>query len=215
MFSGIQDIGLILICYLIGSIPFGVIISRAFFGFDIRSKGSGNMGSTNVFRVMGKKWGIAVQILDILKGVLPVLLVRYFYADNLSLELVAGIAAVIGHIFPIFSSFKGGKGINTLVGILLAISPIDILLALFVFLALFLSTGIVSLGSIFGAITISISLFLRNILSESGVEGFNTLFPFFIVISILVIITHRKNIKRLFAGRENRFDLPWLTKSKL
>lgn len=172
------------------------------------------MGSTNVFRVLGKKWGIIVQVADILKGILPVLLAIYVFGnDQILWHLLAGLASVIGHIFPVFSHFKGGKGINTLAGMLIAISPIDTSVALVVFLIAFLSTGIVSLGSILAAITITVSLLVRQYLTVGFVEGFYVLLPFFVLISILVIVTHRKNIQRLLEGKENRFSLPWL-KSK-
>lgn len=210
-----QLIILLVISYLIGSVPFGIIISRLFFGFDIRTKGSGNMGSTNVFRVLGRKWGIIVQIVDILKGVLPVLLAIWLLgSESILYQLLAGISSVLGHIFPLFSGFKGGKGINTLAGMLIAISPNDTLSALAVFLIAFLSTGIVSLGSILAAVTITVSLLLRNYLIDSGVEGFLILLPFFTAITILVLITHRKNISRLLSGTENRFSLPWLKGNK-
>jgi glycerol-3-phosphate acyltransferase PlsY len=210
-----QLVILLVISYLIGSVPSGVIISRLFFGFDIRTKGSGNMGSTNVFRVLGRKWGIIVQIADILKGVLPVMIAIWLFgSESILYQLLAGISSVTGHIFPLFSGFKGGKGINTLAGMLIAISPNDTLPALGVFLIAFLSTGIVSLGSILAAVTITVSLLVRNYLIDNGVEGFLVLLPFFTAISVLVLITHRRNISRLLKGNENRFSLPWLKGNK-
>lgn len=210
----LERVLLLVVSYLIGSIPSGVIISKTFFGFDIRDKGSGNMGSTNVFRVLGRKWGIIVQVADILKGVAAVLLAMWLVDGNILWQLTAGLAAVVGHIFPVFSSFKGGKGINTLAGMLIATDPTDTLTALAVFLLAFLSTGIVSLGSMLAAVTITVSLIIRHSILPNGVDGYYILLPFFVLITLLVILTHRKNINRLINGTENRFTLPWHKKKE-
>jgi len=204
---------LIVISYLIGSIPSGVIVSRFFFGFDIRDKGSGNMGSTNVFRVLGRKWGIIVQLADILKGIIPVILAFWLIPDSMLWALLAGICSTIGHIFPVFSHFKGGKGINTLAGMLIAIDPLDTTVALIIFLLVFVSTGIVSLGSMLAAIMLTLSLILRQNILTVRVDGYYILLPFFVAISFLVILTHKKNISRLLKGTENRFSLPWLQRT--
>lgn len=235
---------LVIIGYVFGSFPSGVIISKAFFGFDIRTKGSGNMGSTNVFRVLGKKWGALVQLLDLLKGYLPVFLVPIIiinissifefnlnlsidnsiqnitstntdlnilstYIDNdklVLLKLITGISAVLGHVFSFFVSFKGGKGINTAVGMMLAIAPIDVLIIFTAFLIILFTTGYVSLGSIVGAILLPLSLFLRQNFLNVEIQGYTTILSFALFLTILVIYTHRSNVNRLIKGEESSFE---------
>ncbi|GAB1429524.1 glycerol-3-phosphate 1-O-acyltransferase PlsY [Ignavibacteria bacterium] len=212
----------IALSYLIGSIPSGVIISRLLFGFDIRDKGSGNMGSTNVFRVLGAKWGIVVQLLDILKGVIAVAIISRIFSgempfdnrtpfeDATVIKLIAGAAAVIGHIWSVFVRFRGGKGINTAAGMLVAIAPLDVGVALGFFLLTFFLSGYVSLGSMMAAITLpSFMCFRYNILHDN-IPGYHTIIFFTIGVSLLVIYTHRSNISRLAHGTENRFTKYWL-----
>lgn len=212
----ILHLTLILTGYLIGSFPSGVIISKTFFGFDIRTKGSGNMGSTNVIRVLGKKWGLIVQVLDILKGYLPVVLCSFILSlfnfeivepsSLIYFKLIIGISAILGHVFSLFVGFKGGKGINTSVGMLLALDPIGILLTFLVFLVILLFTGFVSLGSILGSIFFVISIYVRHNILNQNVIGYEILFLFSIFISLLIIFTHRTNIKKLMTKTENRFE---------
>jgi glycerol-3-phosphate acyltransferase PlsY len=214
-----------LISFLSGSIPTGVIVSRTFFGFDIRTKGSGNMGSTNVFRVLGTKWGIVVQVIDILKGFLPVYIISNFYASQdlidtffienaTTLKLALGLLAILGHIFSPFVSFKGGKGINTATGILIAISPIDIGVAFVVFWLVVFSTGYISLGSLSAGFILPITLFFRNTFLNSISDDYLTLLIFFTLIFLIIILTHKENIKRLKAGKENKFEKLHLFKKK-
>lgn len=212
----ILHLTLILIGYLFGSFPSGVIISKTFFGFDIRTKGSGNMGSTNVFRILGKKWGILVQILDLLKGYIPVLICGYILylfnfngLDQNSLmyyKLLIGVSAILGHVFSIFIGFKGGKGINTSVGMLLALDPIGILFTFLVFLIILVLTGYVSLGSIIGSMFLVFSIYFRENILHQNVIGYEVLFVFSVFISLLIIFTHRSNIKRLFTRTESKFE---------
>lgn len=214
-----------LISFLSGSIPTGVIVSKVFFGFDIRTKGSGNMGSTNVFRVLGTKWGIIVQVIDILKGFLPVYIISNFYASQdlidtffvenaTTLKLVLGLLAILGHIFSPFVRFKGGKGINTATGILLAISPIDIGVAFAVFWLVVFSTGYISLGSLSAGFILPITLLFRNTFLNSIADDYLTLLIFFTLIFVIIILTHKENIKRLKAGKENKFEKLHLFKKK-
>lgn len=211
--------------YLIGSIPWGIIISKRFFGFDIRTKGSGNMGSTNVFRILGTKWGISVQVLDILKGVVPVLLAGWLgqginfpnatgFQDITIIKFIAGVFAILGHIFTIFGGFKGGKGINTALGVFIAISPIDLGIAVAVFLISLIMSGYVSLGSILAGLTVPVSLFLRYNLFNVDIPGYHFLIYATLFISIMVIYTHRTNIKRLIKRQENHFAKFQLIKIK-
>src|SRR5690606_38426588 len=148
---------LIMLAYLVGSIPTALIISKAFFGIDIREYGSGNMGATNTFRVLGKKYGTIVMMVDILKGMAAVglynLLPYYLHneLERTNLMLALGVAAVIGHIFPIFANFKGGKGVATLFGMILTIQPIIAVSCVGVFIAVLYLTRYVSLSSMLGA----------------------------------------------------------------
>lgn len=208
----------VLLSYLIGSLPTAVIISKRFFGFDIREKGSGNMGSTNAFRILGWKWGLTVQIVDILKGVAAVLIIAPLIADGVTfpnstslehitlIKIAAGIAAVCGHIWSLFVKFKGGKGINTAAGMLLAIVPIDVSIAAGIFISALILSGYVSLGSIAAAFTLPSSLFIRYNVLNVNIPNYEILIYFSLVITLLVVYTHRQNIVRLINGQENRFN---------
>lgn len=218
MESTLYLILIILISYFIGSFPSAVIISKRFFGFDIRQRGSKNMGSTNAFRVLGWKWGIVVQLLDILKGVIPVLLIANWLGPQVSLpfgsghydliiiRIIAGIAAILGHIFSVFVNFRGGKGINTAAGMLIAILPIEFGIGIGIFIIAVMFSGYISLGSIFAAFTIPSSLFIRHSFCNVEIPGYNVLINFSLVLLAIVIYTHWSNIIRLINGEENRFN---------
>ncbi len=206
-----------ILSYLAGSIPTGLVVSRFAKGVDIRKHGSGNIGSTNVFRTLGWKWGLVVQFGDIAKGLLAVLVIaRLHYGDfpfnNRTpfeeftiVQILAGLSAVMGHIFSVFLKFKGGKGINTAAGMLVGIAPIDISIALIVFLVVVFWTGYVSLGSISAATAFPTTMFVRFNLFNINIPSYHTLIFFSIATSLLLIYTHRSNVKRLIAGSENRF----------
>lgn len=207
----------IIASYLIGSIPFGVIISKRFRGFDIRTKGSGNIGSTNAFRVLGWKLGLAVQILDLAKGLGVILLATAFFnglpfhnatpfQDITVFRLMAGCSAVLGHVFTIFAGFRGGKGISTAAGMLIGIAPVELAVAVGIFLLVVFFSGYVSLASIIAAITLPTTMFLRENAFGVQITGYNTMIFFAIGLSSFLIYTHRANIKRLLAKRENRFE---------
>jgi len=196
-----------LIGYLLGSIPFGLLVARGR-GIDIRKHGSGNIGATNVLRTVGKKWGILVFILDALKGVLAVVLAQRVFAGWLPpgstltvphLGILGGLACVLGHNFPVWLNFKGGKGIATTAGVLIGLLPAAAGVALLVWLAVFYGTRYVSLASIAAAITVPITVWLLERQS-------NALFWFSVVAAILAIWRHRSNIQRLLAGTESRFE---------
>ncbi len=203
--------------YLIGSIPTAWIISKKIFKFDIREKGSGNMGSTNTFRLLGWKWGVIVQVIDIGKGVLAVLLLPYLFGGGITfpanlwfenitiVKMIAGFFAVIGHIFPVSIGFRGGKGINTTAGMLIAIAPIDFAIALFFFIVAVIFSGYISLGSIISAIVLPSSLFFRYNVLHANIPGYDYIIYFILAITILLVYQHRKNIKRILKGTENRF----------
>jgi glycerol-3-phosphate acyltransferase PlsY len=209
---------IVLTSYLIGSIPTAIIISKLFFGFDIRQKGSGNMGSTNAFRVLGWKAGLAVQLFDILKGIAAVTVgVLIFnghlpftnatpFEDATIIKLIAGSAAVMGHIWTAFAGFKGGKGINTALGMLIGIAPVEVAVAAGIFLLVVLSSGYISLGSIIAAVSLPTTMLVRYNIFHVDIQGYHTLIFFCIGIAVLLVYTHRANIRRLFEGRENRFN---------
>ena len=208
---------IILLSYLVGSIPTGLLIARWAKGIDIRKQGSGNIGSTNVMRVLGWKWGVVVQVGDIIKGLIAVLIIsrlhygdfpfhnRTPFEDYTVIQIIAGLAAVLGHIFSVFLNFKGGKGINTAAGMLVGIAPIDISIAVGVFLLVLFSTGYVSLGSISAATAFPTTMFVRFNFLHDNIPSYHTLILFSIATSLLLIFAHRSNIKRLLRGQENRF----------
>ena len=207
---------IIVLSYLVGSIPTSIIVSKLAKGIDIREHGSGNAGGTNVMRVLGWKHGIAVILLDALKGVLAVVVIaRLHYGsipfqnatpfDDFTLvQIIAGISAVIGHIWTVFAGFKGGKGIATALGMLLMIVTVDMLVAIGVFIIVVSISKYVSLGSILGAIAVPITLIVRENIFNVNIPSYNTLLPFVIAVVMLVIFTHRKNVVRLINGNENK-----------
>lgn len=192
--------------YLLGSIPTSVWIGKAFYNIDVREFGSGNAGATNTFRVLGKKAGIPVLIIDILKGTFAVslsFLSGYDIQSNefINLQLGLGIAALIGHIFPVFAGFRGGKGVATILGVVFCILPVACSLSLLVFMAVLLTSRIVSLSSILAGI--SFPIILNLILHNNN----KVLMVFSVVVSLLLILTHRKNIKRLLKREESKVKL--------
>ncbi len=198
---------LIICAYLIGSFPTALIISKKFFGVDIREYGSGNMGATNTFRTLGSRYGTMVMLIDILKGMVATGLYNFlpYYLDNeiqrTNFMIGLGLAAVIGHVFPIFANFKGGKGVATLFGMILAIQPIVALSCVAVFMLVLFLTRYVSLSSILAAAMLPV--FVLWIWNESEI-----LYRIFaLLVAILVIITHQKNILRLLRGVESRLPI--------
>ncbi len=204
-----KELLLIICAYLIGSIPTALIISKKYFGIDIRDYGSGNMGATNTFRVLGKKYGTIVMCSDILKGMLAVglfyLMPSYLQHIN-SLErtnfmIGLGLSAVLGHVFPIWANFKGGKGVATLFGMIVAIQPLIALSCVAVFLLVLFLTRYVSLSSILAGIMLPISVLW--IWNEH--EPLYRLFA--LLVAVLIILTHQKNIGKLLKGMENRVPI--------
>ena len=202
-----KEVLFILFAYLIGSIPTAVWISRYFFGVDIRDYGSGNAGATNTFRVLGSKWGCIVMSADVLKGFIATSLyiVLPFYMhnewDRTNLMVGLGLAAVVGHIFPLWADFRGGKGVATLFGMILAIQPIVALYCVGVFLLCLYLTRFVSLSSILASIAFAVLiLFIFN-------EQEPLYRAFAIAVALLVILTHQKNISRLLRGSESKIPI--------
>lgn len=177
-----------------------------FYNIDVREFGSGNAGATNTFRVLGKRAGIPVLIIDILKGTLAVSLSFLSVYETgsqgfINLQLALGIAALIGHIFPIFAGFRGGKGVATILGVVFCIMPLACSLSLLVFLFVLLSTRIVSLSSMLAGA--SFPIFLNLVLHNEN----NVLAVFSVVVAVLLIITHRRNIRRLIKKEESKVKL--------
>lgn len=200
------NILLLLSAYLLGSIPAAVWIGKYFYKIDVREYGSGNAGATNAFRVLGKKAGVPVLLIDILKGFAAVSLAHlsnYTKGSNqiINLELVLGIASLVGHIFPIFASFRGGKGVATLLGIILAVHPYAAFISMGIFIAVLLVTKYVSLSSMLAAISFPMIVIL---VFETRVPA---LIIFSILIAIMVLITHQKNIERLLRREESKTRL--------
>lgn len=198
---------LILLAYFIGSIPTAVIVSKAFFNIDIREYGSGNMGATNTFRILGAKFGTIVMVGDMLKGILAVALFNllpYYLTNELdrtNLMLGLGLAAVIGHIYPVWADFRGGKGVATLFGMVLAIQPIVAINCVGVFLLVLYLTRYVSLSSILAGVALPICVLW--IYNEQ--EVFYRVFA--VAVACLILLTHQKNISRLLKGNEGRVPI--------
>ena len=194
----------VLLSYLTGAFPSAVWVGKTFYKIDVREFGSGNAGATNTFRVLGKKAGIPVLIMDIFKGWLSVNYISFLTNIPESAEaifeikLAFGIAAVIGHLFPIYTGFRGGKGIATLLGLLIGLHAIAALYSILVFLIVFITSKYVSFGSIIASIAFPILVIL--ILGSTNVSL--NLFAFFV--PILSLITHQKNIERLIRGEETK-----------
>jgi glycerol-3-phosphate acyltransferase PlsY len=194
---------LVILAYLLGSIPTSVWVGKYFYNIDVREHGSGNAGATNTMRVLGWKAGVPVLLFDALKGWMAVMLILFTNIDSstptyINIKILLGIVAVIGHIFPIYVGFRGGKGVATLLGMVIAITPIPAIIAFGIFSVVLLLTKYVSAGSITAGISYPIMIFtafnynsmVLNILS--------------ILIAVLLVITHRKNIERLIKGEESK-----------
>jgi glycerol-3-phosphate acyltransferase PlsY len=209
---------IIILSYLIGAIPTSIIVTKAAKGIDIREHGSGNAGGTNVMRVLGWKHGVLVILLDALKGVLAVVVVARLHYGSMPFEnatpfddftlvqIIAGISAVIGHIWTVFADFKGGKGIATALGMLMMIVTVDMLIAIGVFILVVTFSRYVSLGSLAGAIAVPLTLIVRENVFKVDIPNYSTLLPFLILLALLVIFTHRKNVVRILNGSENKIS---------
>ena len=206
----IYSISALILAYLFGSIPTAVWIGQAFYGIDVREYGSGNAGATNTFRVLGKKAGIAVMILDILKGYTATNLA---YLIGLSVtgpqdsvqfvnyQLALGVTAVMGHLFPVFAGFRGGKGIATLFGMILAVHTGAALLCVLTFVVVLLISKYVSLSSILSGFSFPLSIIF---IFQSPIRS---VVLYGMCICVLILVTHQKNIERLLKGKESKVNL--------
>ena len=199
----------ILLSYLLGSIS-GAIIVGKFQGIDIRKLGSGNAGGTNAFRVMGAFYAFLVLSIDIIKGYIAVNFISLLKNNDMilfqvinteNIQIICGLAVVIGHIYPLFYGFKGGKGAGTMIGVLAALFPFGLFICFSVWLMILIITGFVGLGTMTAGIILPIATFMfysNGIHSPFG--------AFTLIITLLIFYTHRQNIKRMLAGKEDKFE---------
>ena len=205
---------ILILSYLVGSIPASVWIGKLLYGLDVRQHGSGNAGATNAFRVLGWKAGVLSTIVDLGKGLLAagvIAMIRIdplpplppFWEPETVVRLLAGIAAVVGHMYPIWAGFRGGKGVNTSAGVLFALTPITMFITLGVFVFVLLTSRYVSLASILAVITFPSAVAIRRYVFH--IERLDpSLLIFSVVMALGIIYAHRANIKRLLNGTENR-----------
>ncbi|MFQ5628709.1 MAG: glycerol-3-phosphate 1-O-acyltransferase PlsY, partial [bacterium] len=191
----------------LGSIPTAIIMGKTLRGIDIREHGSGNAGGTNVFRVLGWKPGVAVIIIDMLKGLVATVFAAKIALtalpiENVYLQLIAGCSAIVGHIWTVFAGFQGGKGVGTAAGMIFGLFPAAASICLAIFLIIAFSTRYVSLASITAVTALPIVLFILSRVFAAAPPP--ALFVLSILLAVLIVYTHRSNIKRLLSGTENR-----------
>lgn len=200
-----------ILSYLLGSISPSIILSRLIKGVDIRTYGSGNAGMTNAIRLLGGKWGTVVAVFDLAKGFCAAMVIgswlmpppEMLIIDPVVVRIMAGTAAVAGHIWTIFFGFKGGKGVLTVTGAVAGVAPTEVGMCFVVFLIIFLLTRYVSLGSIIGAIFFPVIVFIEAWALHEPVSPYLLVFSLFV--AVLIMFTHRANIRRLLKGEENKF----------
>ncbi|MEZ6065519.1 MAG: glycerol-3-phosphate 1-O-acyltransferase PlsY [Planctomycetaceae bacterium] len=200
----------IVAAYLCGSIPFGLLVGKWFCGVDLRTHGSLNIGATNAARVLGKKWGLLVLLLDALKGLLPTLLLPLLAADTdlrQHVQVGCGIAAIVGHMFPCWLGFRGGKGVATSLGVVSIVVPWGMLIAFGAFILTFLLSRIVSLSSIVAAVALAVGQMILLWPAPFRHQTWS-IAAFSLIVPVLVIVRHRTNIGRLLKGTEAKFGTP-------
>jgi acyl phosphate:glycerol-3-phosphate acyltransferase len=196
----------ILLAYVIGSVPSAVWVGKLFYGLDVRKHGSGNAGATNVIRVLGYRAGIPVMIIDVFKGWAAVQVIFLFPHPGLSEDFITyvricmGFAAVLGHVFPVFAGFKGGKGVGTMAGVAIALYPLALLIVLGLFAAILALTRYVSLASVICGLSFPLIVIFVTGQHHPGLMVLS------LVVAVFIPLTHIKNIRRLIGGTENKFD---------
>jgi acyl phosphate:glycerol-3-phosphate acyltransferase len=195
----IASAGWLVASYLVGAIPTSHLVSRSFAKIDLRQHGSGNLGATNLYRVLGWKYAVPVGLFDIAKGAIPVLLFAPQVSRSMLYALACGVAAIVGHVFSVFVRFKGGKGVATAAGVMLALTPLALGVAAAVWAIVLMLTGYVSLASIAAAAALPPAVYLLERPETPELLWVDGL------IALGVIILHRRNIERLLKGTENRF----------
>lgn len=189
---------LVIAAYLIGAFPTSYIVGRVTRGIDLREHGSGNLGATNTYRVLGRRAAIPVFIVDIFKGWLPTALFPLLDASpTAELAIAYGAAAIVGHVFSIYVGFKGGKGVATSAGVFLALAPLAVLIGIVLWACIVMLTGYVSLGSIAAALAVPVLVFV--------LQGRQPVFWLSVALAAFVIYSHRANIRRLLRGEEHSF----------
>lgn len=196
----------VVLSYLLGSIPSAVWVGKAVRGIDVREHGSGNMGATNVARVIGVPWAIVVAVIDVAKGFAPVFWLGPLAATAIGwaaddIRLILGALTIIGHLYPVFAGFKGGKGVLTATGVFLAVLPLEVGAALIIWAIAFAATRIVSVGSLTAVAGLVVVVFLRRFLWHAPIADSSLAAT--VLVGVLVVYTHRSNIKRLRAGQES------------
>ena len=194
-----KALGVLLVSYLLGAIPTSHVVSRLFAKIDLRQHGSGNLGATNLYRVLGWKYAIPVALFDIAKGAIPVLIFAPQVNRSELFALACGVAAILGHVFSVFVHFRGGKGVATAAGVMLGLTPLALAVAAAVWAVLVLGTGYVSLGSIVAAAVLPFAVYLLERPTASELLWIDAL------VAAGVIFLHRRNIERLLRGTESRF----------
>ena len=189
----------LLASYLLGAIPTSYLVSRFIAGIDLRKHGSGNLGATNLYRVLGWKYAVPVALFDIAKGAIPVLVFARQASDSQLFAMACGVAAIVGHVFSVFVGFRGGKGVATAAGVVLGLTPMALGVAALVWVVLVVLTGYVSLGSIAAAAVLPVAVYLLEDSVRPEILWVD------IAIAAGVTLTHRRNIQRLLKGTENRF----------
>lgn len=207
---------IVLLSYLVGSIPGSLWAGKLLYGIDLRKYGSGNAGATNAFRVLGWKAGLAATVVDLGKGLLAAGVIAPFlridpvptwglvpWQATTVVCLIAGISAIVGHMYPVWAKFKGGKGVNTAAGVLFALTPVTMAITLAVFFVVLLSFRYVSLASITAAIAFPSTVAIRRYLFD--IESLDpSLLVFSVLMALAIIVAHRSNVRRLLQGNENR-----------
>ena len=193
------ELGWLLASYLLGAIPTSHIVSRTIARIDLREHGSGNLGATNLYRVLGWKYAVPVALFDIAKGAIPVLVFAPQASDSELFAVGCGVAAILGHVFSVFVGFKGGKGVATAAGVMLGLTPLALSVAALVWAVVVRVTGYVSLASIAAAAILPVAVYLLEQPNSPELLWID------ILVAAGVIILHRKNIQRLIKGTENRF----------
>lgn len=205
----LRDLALVVVAYLSGSIPMGVLVAKASGGPDPRRVGSGRTGGTNALRALGRKWALVVVLGDVLKGAVPVLLARLLSGDDAAMEVACGLLAVVGASRSIFLGFGGGRGVGTGVGTMLVILPAAVLLAAPVFVVVILITRYVSLGSLLSSAALAVIVALWWLAANGSVP---LAYPVYAVVGgAMVWLAHADNIDRLLHGKERKFDLGLLS----
>lgn len=199
---------ILILGYLIGSIPTAIIVSRIVMKDDIRNHGSKNAGATNVYRVMGWKPALVVVLVDVAKGTVATMLLSKIGAGSIPLDhgfvqILAGAAAIVGHVWTVFAGFKGGKGVGTALGVFLGLAPVPVAVAFVFWLGLVLVTKIVSVGSLAAAVVFPAALIVQKAFFKPDIPNYLVIVS--VCLGLLIVVTHRTNILRLLRGEENRF----------